>query len=61
MDLILRLWEEMKNRSSHDKILEKVWGASGRLHLSLKSCMLLLYSDEIVFHAVFLVSNVFKK
>ncbi|KAI7802115.1 hypothetical protein IRJ41_000508, partial [Triplophysa rosa] len=29
MDLILRLREEMKNRSSYDKIFEKVWGASG--------------------------------
>lgn len=55
MDLILRLREEMKNRSSYDKIFEKVWGASGMLHLSLKSCMLLLYSDEIVFHAISLV------
>lgn len=42
MDLILRLREEMRNRSSYDKIFEKVWGASGRLHLSLKSCVLLL-------------------
>ncbi|CAM4735890.1 unnamed protein product [Leuciscus chuanchicus] len=29
MDLILRLRDEMKNRSSYDKIFEKVWGASG--------------------------------
>lgn len=35
MDLILRLRDEMKNRSSYDKIFEKVWGASGKLHLSL--------------------------
>ncbi|KAL0151690.1 hypothetical protein M9458_052989, partial [Cirrhinus mrigala] len=28
MDLILRLRDEMKNRSSYDKIFEKVWGAS---------------------------------
>ncbi|XP_073787637.1 uncharacterized protein si:dkey-3n22.9 isoform X2 [Danio rerio] len=28
-DLILKLRDEMKNRSSYDKIFEKVWGASG--------------------------------
>ncbi|KAM9344390.1 uncharacterized protein KZ484_016720 [Pholidichthys leucotaenia] len=28
-DLILRLREEMKNRTTYDKIFQKVWGASG--------------------------------
>ncbi|CAM4722182.1 unnamed protein product [Leuciscus chuanchicus] len=29
MDLIMRLRSEMQNRSSYDKIFQKVWGASG--------------------------------
>ncbi len=29
MDLIMRLRSEMINRSSYDKIFQKVWGASG--------------------------------
>ena len=36
MDLLLRLREEMKTRSSYDKVFEKVWGASGKLHLLLE-------------------------
>lgn len=30
MDLLLRLREEMKTRSTYDKVFEKVWGASGK-------------------------------
>ncbi|XP_077365645.1 uncharacterized protein LOC144009664 [Festucalex cinctus] len=29
MDLVLRLREEMKTRSTYDKVFQKVWGASG--------------------------------
>ncbi|XP_058614543.1 uncharacterized protein LOC131529049 [Onychostoma macrolepis] len=29
MDLVLRLRQEMRNRSSYDKVFQKVWGASG--------------------------------
>ncbi|XP_078790335.1 HMG domain-containing protein 3-like [Oryzias latipes] len=29
MDLVLRLWEKMSNRSNYNKVFEKVWGASG--------------------------------
>lgn len=29
MDLLLRLREEMKTRSTYDKVFQKVWGASG--------------------------------
>ncbi len=31
MDLVLRLRQEMRNRSSYDKVFQKVWGASGRI------------------------------
>lgn len=30
MDLLLRLREEMKTRSTYDKVFQKVWGASGK-------------------------------
>ncbi|XP_067285677.1 uncharacterized protein [Pseudorasbora parva] len=29
MDLVVRLRQEMRNRSSYDKVFQKVWGASG--------------------------------
>lgn len=31
MDLVLRLRQEMRNRSSYDKVFQKVWGASGSI------------------------------
>lgn len=34
MDLVVRLREEMRNRSSFDKVFQKVWGASGRIHFA---------------------------
>ena len=37
MDLILRLREEMKTRSTYDKVFEKVWGASGKCPISFLS------------------------
>jgi len=30
MDLLLRLREEMKTRSTYNKVFQKVWGASGK-------------------------------
>jgi len=32
MDLVLRLREEMQNRSSYDKVFQQIWGASGKLY-----------------------------
>lgn len=39
MDLVLRLREAMRNRSSYDKIFEKVWGASGKRHVFNQAVM----------------------
>lgn len=29
MELLVRLWKEMSNRNTYNKLFEKVWGGSG--------------------------------
>lgn len=33
-DLLLRLSNEMKSRQTYDKVFQKIWAASGRLHFT---------------------------
>ncbi|KAJ8366171.1 hypothetical protein SKAU_G00150020 [Synaphobranchus kaupii] len=46
MDLVLRMREEMKNRSTYDKVFEKVWGASGS-HIFLMRSIIHNHNDRV--------------
>lgn len=30
MELVVRLWKQMSNRTIYNKLFEKMWGASGK-------------------------------